>query len=142
MTTADLGKPSTGWNVTACYTNRANQEHLGSIFKFAAGIFDEIMIDDFFFTDCQCSECAAAQCDRSWRQYRDKLMVEMSRENVLGAARSVNPNVKIILKYPQWYDDYQNRGYVVDQETVLYDRIWGGTETRDPSSDQWGHEQQ
>ena len=142
VTTTDLGKPSTGWNVAACYTNRANQEHLASIFKFAAGIFDEIMIDDFFFTDCQCSECAAAQGDRSWRQYRDKLMVEMSRENVLGAARSVNPNVKIILKYPQWYDDYQNRGYVVDQETVLYDRIWVGTETRDPSSDQWGHKQQ
>jgi hypothetical protein len=142
VTTTDLGKPSTGWKVAACYTNRANQQHLASIFKFAAGIFDEIMIDDFFFTDCQCSECAAGKGDQSWRQYRDKLMVEMSRENVLGAARSVNPNVKIILKYPQWYDDYQNRGYVVDKETALYDRILVGTETRDPSSDQWGHKQQ
>jgi hypothetical protein len=142
VTTTHLGKPSTGWNVAACYTNRANQQHLAEIFKFAAGIFDEIMIDDFFFTDCQCSECAAAKGDRSWREYRDKLMLQMSRENVLGAARSVNPKVKIILKFPQWYDDYQNRGYVVDQETELYDRIWVGTELRDPSSDQWGHKQQ
>jgi hypothetical protein len=142
VTTTGLGKPSTGWNVAACYTNRSNQQHLASIFKFAAGIFDEIMIDDFFFTDCECSECAAAKGNESWRQYRDKLMLEMSRENVLGAARSVNPNVKIILKFPQWYDNFQNRGYVVDAESALYDRIWVGTELRDPSSDPWGHKQQ
>ncbi len=142
VTTTGLGKPSTGWNVAACYTNRANQEHLASIFRFAAGLFDEIMIDDFFFTDCQCSECAAAKGSMSWTEYRDKLMLEMSRENVLGAARSVNPKVKIILKFPQWYDGFQDRGYVVDREAALYDRIWVGTELRDPSSDQWGHKQQ
>ncbi len=142
VTTTGLGKPSTGWNVAACYTNRGNQEHLASIFKFTAGIFDEIMIDDFFFTDCGCSECAAAKGNQSWPQYREKLMLEMSRTNVLGAARSVNPNVKIILKYPQWYDNFHNRGYIVDKETALYDRIWVGTELRDPSSDQWGHKQQ
>jgi hypothetical protein len=142
VTTVGLGKPSTGWNVAACYTNRANQEHLASIFKFAAGIFDEIMIDDFFFTDCECSECAAAKGSMSWPEYREKLMLKMSRENVLGAAKSVNPNVKIILKFPQWYDNFQNRGYLVDKETALYDRIWVGTELRDPSSDEWGHKQQ
>jgi hypothetical protein len=142
VATTGLGKPSTGWNVAACYTKRANQEHLASIFKFAAGIFDEIMIDDFLFTDCECSECAAAKGAMGWSQYREKLMLQMSRENVLGAAKCVNPKVKIILKYPQWYDNFQNRGYVVDKETALYDRIWVGTETRDPSSDQWGHKQQ
>jgi hypothetical protein len=142
VTTVNLGKPSTGWNIAACYTNRANQQHLASIFKFTAGIFYEIMIDDFFFTDCECSECAAAKGSESWPQYREKLMLQMSRENVLGAARSVNPQVKIILKYPQWYDNFQNRGYVVDKETALYDRIWVGTELRDPSSDEWGHKQQ
>jgi hypothetical protein len=142
VTTVGLGKPSTGWHVAACYTNHANQEKLASVFRFAAGIFDEIMIDDFFFTDCECSECSAAKGDMSWPQYRDKLMVEMARDRVLGPAREVNPKVKIILKFPQWYDNYQNRGYVVDKETALFDRIWVGTETRDPSSDQWGHKQQ
>jgi hypothetical protein len=142
VTTTQLGKPSTGWKVAACYTNRHNQEHLAEIFRYAAGLFNEIMIDDFFFTDCQCSECAAAKGSMSWKQYRDKLMVEMSKENVLGAARAVNPKVKIILKFPQWYDNFQNRGYVVDKETALYDRIWVGTELRDPSSGHWGHTQQ
>jgi len=142
VTTTGLGKPSTGWKVAACYTNRHNQEHLANIFRYAASLFNEIMIDDFFFTDCQCSECAAAKGPMSWTQYRDKLMLEMSRTNVLGAARAVNPRVKIILKFPQWYDTFQDRGYVADKETALYDRIWVGTELRDPSSSQWGHTQQ
>ena len=30
----------------------------------------------------------------------------------------------------------------MDKETALYDRIWVGTELRDPSSDEWGHKQQ
>jgi len=142
VTTTGLGKPSSGWQVAACYTNRKNQERLESVFRFTAGIFDEIMIDDFFFTDCECSECAAAKGAMSWRQYREKLMLAMSRDRVLGPARQVNPQVKIILKFPQWYDRFQERGYVVDKETALYDRIWVGTELRDPSSDEWGHKQQ
>lgn len=142
VTTTGLGKPSTGWEVVACYTHRSNQERLASIFRFAAGIFDEIMIDDFFFTDCECSECVAARGATSWRQYREKLMLEVSRDRVLGPARQVNPRVKIILKYPQWYDRFQDRGYSVEQESALYDRVWTGTELRDPSSAQWGHTQQ
>jgi hypothetical protein len=142
VTTTGVGKTSSAWRVAACYTNRKNQDHLESIFRFAAGIFDEIMIDDFFFTDCECSECAAAKGAMSWRQYREKLMLAMSRDRVLGPARQVNPQVKVILKFPQWYDHFQDRGYVVDKETALYDRIWVGTELRDPSSDEWGHTQQ
>jgi hypothetical protein len=142
VTTTQLGKPSTGWNIVACYTHRANQDHLASIFSYAAGIFDEIMIDDFFFTDCECSECSALRGQMSWRDYREKLMLDMSRENVLGAARRVNPKVKIILKFPQWYDKFQEPGYTVDKESALYDRVWVGTETRDPASDRWGHKQQ
>jgi hypothetical protein len=142
VTTTGIGKPSSGWNVAVCYTNRKNQERLASIFRFAAGIFDEIIIDDFFFTDCECSECAAAKGSMSWQQYREKLMLEMARDRVLGPARQVNPQVKVILKYPQWYDNFQDRGYIVDKETELFDRIWVGTELRDPSSDEWGHKQQ
>ena len=142
VTTTRFGKVTSGWEVGSCYTNRANQEHLASIFGFTAKLFDEIMIDDFFFTDCECSECARAKGAMSWRQYREKLMLDVSRERVLGPARQANPNVKIILKYPQWYDMFHERGYVVEKETPLYDRIWVGTELRDPSSDEWGHKQQ
>lgn len=142
VATTQLGKPSTGWHIVACYTNRANEEHLSRIFRYTARLFNEIIIDDFFFTDCTCSECSAAKGDMSWGQYRQALMLLMSRDNVLAPARAVNPHVKIILKFPQWYDEFQDRGYTPDKQTALYDRIWVGTETRDPASQQWGHKQQ
>lgn len=69
-------------------------------------------------------------------------MLQVSREDVLAPARAANPRVKVILKYPQWYDRFQERGYSVTAETALYDRIWVGTELRAPSSQKWGHKQQ
>lgn len=142
VTTTGIGKASSGWNVAVCYTHRQNQERLEAIFRFTAGLFDEIMIDDFFFTDCECSECAAAKGALSWQQYREKLMLQMSRERVVGPAHAVNPNVKVIIKFPQWYEEFQKRGYVPDQEAAIFDRIWVGTELRNPSLDEWGHKQQ
>jgi len=58
-------------------------------------------------------------------------MSEVSREYILKPARNINPDVKIIIKYPLWYDEYQDRGYDVVKETRDYDYIWVGTETRD-----------
>jgi len=142
VTTTGIGKVSSGWNVAVCYTHRQNQERLEAIFRFTAALFDEIMIDDFFFTDCECSECAAAKGSMSWQQYREKLMLQMSRERVVGPAHAVNPKVKVIIKFPQWYDRFQDRGYVPDQEAAIFDRIWVGTELRNPNSDEWGHTQQ
>jgi hypothetical protein len=142
VATTGIGKPSTGWQIAVCYTHRQNQERLESIFRFTAVLFDEIMIDDFFFTDCECSECAAAKGALSWPQYREKLMMQMSRERVMGPAHAVNPHVRVIIKFPQWYDRFQERGYVPDQESAIFDRIWVGTELRNPASNEWGNKQQ
>ncbi|OHB73762.1 MAG: hypothetical protein A2Z25_00770 [Planctomycetes bacterium RBG_16_55_9] len=138
VTTTNVGKPSTGWNLISCYTDKKTQERLQQIFEYAASMFDEIMIDDFLFCDCRCDECKAARGDRSWADYHCDLMVSVSRERILGPAQAVNPNVKIIIKYPQWYDDFHNRGYEVSRETADYDRIWVGTETRDYDNQRWG----
>ena len=40
--------------------------------------------------------------------------------------------------YPQWYDNFHNRGYEVVQETQDYGKIWIGTETRDTDNQRWG----
>jgi hypothetical protein len=61
VTTTQVGKRSTGWNVISCYTDRATQDKLQGIFTATAELFDEIMIDDFWFTDCKCPECDAAR---------------------------------------------------------------------------------
>jgi hypothetical protein len=138
VTTTQVGKISTGWNVISCYTNKGTQDQLQEIFEYTASIFDEIMIDDFLFTDCQCDECKKARGGRTWADYRCELMVGMGRDKILDPARAVNPNVKIIIKYPQWYDNFHNRGYEVSRETADYDRIWVGTETRDYDDKRWG----
>ncbi|MBE7503528.1 MAG: hypothetical protein HS113_25215 [Verrucomicrobiales bacterium] len=36
-----------------------------AIFEFAASVSDEIMIDDFWLTDCTCSACDAARQART-----------------------------------------------------------------------------
>ena len=142
ITTTAMAKRSTGWDLIPCFTNQAVQEQLQQVFEYAAGLFDEIMIDDFLFTDCECDECRAAKGDRTWEEYRSDLMVQVSRDRILGPARAVNPKVKVIIKYPQWYDAFHERGYEVVRETQEFDRIWVGTETRDPDSDQWGRKMQ
>jgi hypothetical protein len=65
-------------------------------------------------------------------------MMQVSRQRILAPARAVNPDVKIIIKYPQWYDNFHNRGYDVIRQTDIYDRIWVGTETRDFADPRWG----
>jgi hypothetical protein len=54
VTTTRLGKPSTGRKGIACLTDRANQKRLRGEFESVAGLFHEIMINDFWFTDCAC----------------------------------------------------------------------------------------
>jgi hypothetical protein len=132
VTTVNVGKPGIGgWGVTSCYTNKATLDEMEKIFKLTASIFDLIMIDDFLFTECGCEDCIAARGDQSWSKFRCDLMVNMSRENILKPAREVNPKVKIIIKYPQWYDSFHERGYEVVRESKDYDYTWIGTETRD-----------
>jgi hypothetical protein len=155
VTTTLIGKPSTSWGpLVCCYTDQATQARLQAVFEFAASLFDEIMIDDFFFVYCACPECdAARQAQRvtvgdksypvqgdSWEDYRGALMLHVAQDRVLGAAKKVNPQVRLIIKYPQWYDNYQERGYDVARETAAFDRIWVGTETRDYTNEwHWGH---
>lgn len=152
VTTTQVGKPSNGWDQISCYTDGPTQETLGEIFAYTAGLFDEIMIDDFWFTDCQCPECTGARQKRqvaignetfpvsgdSWADYRCELLLQLSKCRILEPARRVNPVVKVIIKYPQWYDRFQDRGYDVVRETELFDRTWVGTETRDYDDRRWG----
>ena len=138
VTPTAFGKTSTGWRVVSCYTSAETQQRIQEIHEYTASIFDEIMIDDFLFTDCQCEECQEARGAQSWEEYRCDLMVRVSRERILAPARAVNPNVKVILKYPQWYSAFHERGYEVVRQTADYDRIWVGTETRDYDDPQWG----
>lgn len=133
-----FGTPSNQPGIWLNYESRKTCEDMAAHFKWIAGLFDEIMIDDFFATDDISEESINAKRDRSWSEYRLELMTNFAIENVIQPARETNPNVKIILKFPQWYDRFHKFGYNVETAPQLFDRIWVGTETRNPETKRFG----
>ena len=100
--------------------------------EMAARHFNEVIMDDFFFYTSKSDADIKAKGDRSWTQYRLDTMREVSQNLVLGPAKKVNPNVKVIIKYPNWYEHFQGLGYDLEKEPLMYDGLYTGTETRDP----------
>ncbi|NLY88889.1 MAG: permease [Firmicutes bacterium] len=122
-----------GWRFQSfCYTNQEHLAKLKKVVEFTAGIFDEIILDDFFFTNCKCESCIKAKGEKTWSQFRIGLMEEISREVVIKTAKKVNPRVKMVIKYPNWYEYYQNTGYNLEAQPEIFDLIYTGTETRNP----------
>jgi hypothetical protein len=119
------------WMRTFCYSNPEHIEKLKEIFAYTARFFDEIIIDDFFFTNCKCERCIKEKGEKSWTSYRLRILVRAAEE-IIRAARSVNSKVNLIIKYPNWYEHYQFLGYNLDAESRIFDMIYTGTETRDP----------
>ena len=117
---------------TYCYSNPEHRRKLQEVVSFTARNFDEIILDDFFFTSCKCDLCLRAKGNRSWTAYRLELMDEAGRSLVMKPARAANPNVKVTIKYPNWYDHFQNLGFNLETEPKYFDKIYTGTETRDP----------
>jgi len=121
---------------TFCYTNPEHRQKVKEIVEHTARHFDELILDDFFFTSCRCRLCIAAKGDKSWTQYRLDLMEEAARSLILAPAKAVNPKVKVVIKYPNWYEHFQGLGFNLEKEPALFDGLYTGTETRDPSGNQ------
>ena len=116
---------------TFCYKNPDERAKAKEIIELTASLFDEIILDDFFFTDCKCDYCVEAKGDRSWTDYRLELMDDAAMNVILGPAKKVNKNVKVIIKYPNWYDHFPALGFDLDFGPKHFDGIYTGTETRD-----------
>lgn len=114
---------------TFCYTDPAHRAEYLRIVRELASVFDEIILDDFFFTACRCEMCIEAKGDKSWKDYRLGLMEEFSHE-IVDLAKSVNPGLNFIIKYPNWYESYQETGYNPGKQKDIFDMIYTGTETR------------
>jgi hypothetical protein len=121
---------------TFCYTNPEHRKKLKDVVEFTAGLFDEIIFDDFFFTNCKCDACIRAKGSKSWTRFRLDLMDEAARELILKPAKAINPKVKLVIKYPNWYEHFQGLGFNLETEPKVFDGIYTGTETRDRSGDQ------
>jgi hypothetical protein len=121
-----------GQFVSFVYTKPEDREYVKRVSEFTARHFDEVILDDFFFANTKTASDIAAKGEQSWTDFRLKTMDEVSRDLVEGAARAVNPKIKIIIKFPNWYEHLQGNGYDLDQEPRIFDGIYAGTETRDP----------
>jgi hypothetical protein len=122
---------------TFCFSNPEHRKKAKEIAEYTAKYFDEFILDDFFFTSCKCDLCIKAKGAMSWTDYRLKLMTEAARDLVIDPARAINPKVRIVIKYPNWYEHFQGLGFNLEAEPAMFDGIYTGTETRDAvNSDQ------
>ena len=117
---------------TFCYTDPAMRNKIKEMAEYAAGIFDEVIIDDFYFTNCSCESCIREKGDRDWVTFRRELMKDVSENLMVKPAKAVNPNVRMIVKYPNWRESYHFTGYLPDAQQDIFDATYIGTETRSP----------
>jgi hypothetical protein len=98
----------------------------------AARHFDTVILDDFFFYTSKSDADIKAKGKRSWTQYRLDTMRKVSQDLVLKPAKAANPKVKVIIKYPNWYEHFQGLGFDLEKQPEMFDGVYTGTETRDP----------
>ena len=117
---------------TFCYTDPADRAFIQSAAELAARHFDELIQDDFFFNTTKYDSDIAAKGGRSWTQFRLNLMDDVAENLIIKPAKAINPKIKLVIKFPNWYEHFQGLGYDLDKEPKLFDGIYTGTETRDP----------
>ncbi|HEX3356617.1 MAG TPA: hypothetical protein VHS31_06505, partial [Tepidisphaeraceae bacterium] len=117
---------------TFSYADPKDRENAKKAIEMAARHFDEVILDDFFFYCTKTDADIAAKGDKSWTQYRLDAMRDVAKNVVVGPAKAANPKVKVIIKYPNWYEHFQGLGFDLEQEPKIFDGIYTGTETRDP----------
>lgn len=116
---------------TYCYTDKEHRKKLKQIVEMTARNFDELILDDFFYTSCKCEKCIAAKGDRTWSEFRMDLLAEAARSLIVGPAKVVNPKIKVVIKYPNWYEHFHGLGFDLKRGPEIFDGIYTGTETRD-----------
>ncbi|HTR00668.1 MAG TPA: hypothetical protein VMH83_11780 [Candidatus Acidoferrum sp.] len=115
---------------TFCYSNSDDRAWVKKIVEFTAAHFDELILDDFFFTSCKSEGEIKAKGNQRWTDYRLKLLRDASRELIIGPAKKVNPKIKVVVKYPNWYEHFQGLGFNLYDGPRDFDGIYTGTETR------------
>ncbi len=120
------------------WQNEKTQRDLEKVVRTAAGIFDTFIVDDFLCTGDVSAESKAARGERSWGEYRRALLTELAQSVFVGPAKEVDPDITMIVKYPQWYDRFHLFGYDTETFPEIFDEVWVGTETRGRNTQRFG----
>jgi hypothetical protein len=120
------------------WQNVKTQDDLRKVIEESAPFFDSFIIDDFLCTSDTSIESKSAKGERGWSEYRRSLLTGLAQSVIIEPARRKNPDIRIIIKYPQWYDRFHLFGYDVAAETEIFDGIWVGTESRGQYTQRFG----
>jgi len=115
-----------------CYTDPNDRAFIKGAAEFAAKHFDEVIQDDFFFVTTKTDSDIAAKGDKSWSQFRMELLDDAAENLIVKPAKAVNPKVKMVIKFPNWYEHFKGSGFDLEREPKIFDGIHTGTESRDP----------
>jgi len=116
---------------TTCFTDRRGNERMAEIFRYTAEIFDEIIIDDWYFTVCKCANCVKMRHNKSWQEFRSELLFDAAKNYIINPAKGANKETRLILKVPNWMEAFYDRGYDLAKLIPEFDEIAVGVETRD-----------
>ena len=129
------GGPGEGF-ASLCYCNDEDIEKIRKATQLCAETFDELILDDFYFSNCRCEKCIKAKGNRTWSEFRLDQKLEVSKNVIMKTAKDINPDMNVIIKYPQWFEYYNETGYDLINEPKYFDSIYTGTETRNPDYSQ------
>jgi len=115
-----------------CYTDENDRAFIKRAAELAARHFDEAIQDDFFFNTTKTDSDIAAKGGKTWTQFRLDLLAEAAENLIVKPAKAVNPKVKMVVKFQNWYEHFQGLGFDLEREPGIFDGIYTGTETRDP----------
>ncbi|MCY1719422.1 hypothetical protein OU798_03665 [Prolixibacteraceae bacterium Z1-6] len=120
------------------WQNPKTQNDLREVIEDAASIFDTFIVDDFLCTADTSRESKLAKGEQSWSEYRRSLLTELATTVFIEPAKAINPDIEMIIKFPQWYDRFHLFGYDVAATPALFDGVWVGTETRGQYTQRFG----
>ena len=93
MPTPEGDKPKQRIFNTMCYNDPKMLAQIAAVSEFNGRMYDEWIIDDFYFTNCTCEACRKGRdaynsehgiTDGSWEGYRQHLMAEVSKSSKSG----------------------------------------------------------
>lgn len=120
------------------YQAPESQAAVERVVRTLAPAFDELIVDDFWCTGDTTEISAQARRGRSWSAYRRDLLTGLAQRLIVKPARQENPDIHLIIKFPQWYDKFHRFGYDVVRAPQLFDEVWIGTEVRGPDTQRYG----
>jgi hypothetical protein len=129
------GQGALGW---LNWEAEASRKDVTEFFRTNAPVFDEVVVDDFYCTMDTSPASEKARAGRDWGEYRRDLLTGLIRPMMIDPARQAKPDIRLVLKFPQWYDRFHVFGYDPARMPAQFDRIWVGTEVRNPKTARMG----